>query len=279
MKKKKFCMRGFTVTELLVVVGIITLVVGVAIPTYLNVQKSARATKSMTNLRQWGVGYVSFAHDNSGKFPWEGLKNPNQMPQNMNYEIWWGNAIPPYVGQEPYGSLASIPLPGEANNIFIDPSAQSPEPTGGDDTFRGWIGGGKRFYFNYVPNAEFNNHMDIASIPEIERRVRLSQIRQPANTILMMEMRSVPQELLLTGSGTSNPFWNENLARHMGDWQRFAARHSGGGHMLFCDGSTRWVNHVDACTPQNGSYGHHTSSDYNKPWLIWDPLGPTNESP
>jgi hypothetical protein len=282
--------RAFTLVELLVVVAIIAVIAALVLSALSVITGRAREAKSMSNLRQWGIGYVSFAHDNAGKLPWEGLKEANQIATNMSQKTWWGNAIPPYVSQSPYSAFSDaavpsggdgIPLPPDDKSIFVDPAAELPDPLPGESTFTGWIGGTKRFYFDYVPNAELNNHLDISSIGEIDRRVRLSALGQPGVTVLMMEMRSVARELDTTGYSdpTQHPFWNEALNRQMGDWQRFAARHRGGGHMMFGDGHVEWRSNRSACTTANGVFANDNSLDHNQRDLIWDPLGPTNEQP
>ncbi|MFM1866927.1 MAG: hypothetical protein RL591_335 [Planctomycetota bacterium] len=280
--------RAFTLVELLLVIAVIAIVVSLVLSGLSLIQTRAREAKSMSNMRQWGTGFISYAHDHEGRLPWEGLKEPNQIPVNLAQRSWWANAVPPYVGELSYsdyetdlasGSTNAIPLPANDSSIFIDPAAESPDPQLSDEEFRGWVGGGKRFYFNYAPNAELNNKLDDLITSELDRRTRLSSLGQPGVTVIMLELRSVQRELESAGFSdpAMHPFWNELLNRHMGDWQRFAARHRGGGHMLFGDGHVEWRDNQASSTAANGQFVNDNSLDHNKPDLIWDPLGPTNE--
>ena len=56
------------------------------------------------------------------------------------------------------------------------------------------------------------------------------------------------------------------------NWKRFAARHNGGGNLLFADGHVSYMKWVDAQI-QNPLA---SPLDANRPGLIWNPFGPTN---
>jgi len=261
---------GFTLVEVLVVIAVILLILAVLFPVFASARRDARAMYSLSNLRQWGIGNMQFALDNKGQLPWEGFKTANQMAANFNSDIWWANAVPPYVGQPTYRELSensvdgTVPMPPQTGNIFVDPSAQVPDNAP-------YIGGGKKFFFCYVPNAQLNNTLELTTGPGPNARVRLSQIPNPAITVLMLEMRTVRDEL-----PKDDPFYNNQLNRHRADWKRFAARHRDGGHMLFADGSARHVDNAMATTNRQGTrLPNEPGGDWNKPGiLIWDPLGP-----
>lgn len=60
MKKR----QGFTLIELLVVIAIIAVLMGILMPALQRVRGQARAVVCQTNLRQWGVGAITYGHDN-----------------------------------------------------------------------------------------------------------------------------------------------------------------------------------------------------------------------
>lgn len=272
--------RGFTLTEMLVVIAVISVIVAILLPVYFSFRSQARSTMSLSNTRQWGQGLSAFALDERGRLPWEGNKNANQMPANFNSRLWWANAIPPYVGQKPYSEVSddataqglSVPLPPTTGNIFIDPTAEVPSNAP-------YTGGGKKFFFCYVPNAQLDATLEKNMIVKAQQqgipfdaqavRMPLSSIPRPASTIVMMELRTVKTEV-----PQDDPFFNEALNRHYGDWQRFAGRHRGGGHVAFADGSTRHVDNLYATTNSQGGRDDGPGYDMNKPDLVWDPLGP-----
>jgi prepilin-type N-terminal cleavage/methylation domain-containing protein/prepilin-type processing-associated H-X9-DG protein len=61
--------HAFTLVELLVVISIIGLLAGLAIPAIAGARSKANDSKCLSNLRQIGLAFLSFASDNSGFLP------------------------------------------------------------------------------------------------------------------------------------------------------------------------------------------------------------------
>lgn len=91
--------RGFTLLELLVVIGIIGLLAAVTISQFGGVTESAKATQCQTNLRNLAVAVQNIAaRDEHGSFPGAGsfkyLKTANRKLEYPEWKGWisWGHA-------------------------------------------------------------------------------------------------------------------------------------------------------------------------------------------
>lgn len=254
MRRSADTSRAFTLIELLVVIAIISVLAALVFPTIGAALARGRATSSLSNLRQWGIAlHSALAERQDQLLPWDGPDNVSGAMTNMT---WWANMLPPYVGQKTYFDInresmgQRVPLPPE-KSIFVDTYAKRPA----NAPYRS---GQFSFFFCYVINSKLNQ-----SLPPGQTRLWIGSIPRPSQTAVMVEMRTVPEEL-----PAGDPHRGATLDRAKADWQRFAARHRNGGHIAMADGSARHFENKYVTTPVGGNY--------NKDDIVWNPLGTAN---
>src|SRR5512145_2434854 len=66
--------RAFTLVELLVVIGIVTVLIAMLLPALTKARKQAVAVACASNMRQIGGAMLMYANANKGKLPYSGWK-------------------------------------------------------------------------------------------------------------------------------------------------------------------------------------------------------------
>ena len=115
---------GFTLVELLVVIGIIALLIGILLPTLSTARNSARTVVCGSNLRQLGIGFTLYANGNDGSLPPGSTLNSGG---TGDWAPFWYDHIMEYVDQknpnhDPFSFDAQ-----DYGDAFICTSATFPE--------------------------------------------------------------------------------------------------------------------------------------------------------
>jgi len=87
MRTRQRAAAGFTLVELLVVIGIIALLIGILMPALNRARESARQVKCLSNVRQLSMAFVMYANNNRGEFPLRGRLNG----ASSEDWVWWQN--------------------------------------------------------------------------------------------------------------------------------------------------------------------------------------------
>jgi prepilin-type N-terminal cleavage/methylation domain-containing protein/prepilin-type processing-associated H-X9-DG protein len=133
--------RGFTLVELLVVIGIIAVLIGILMPALSRARKAARTTACLSNLRQMGNAWVMYLGDSKGRLPHSVWHNQppgvSWTPERFNEFIWHG-----FI----FGILGDYRV---GSGQVLCPEAQDPIPfnmsssggiTGAGTAYNAWSG-------------------------------------------------------------------------------------------------------------------------------------------
>lgn len=291
MKKERARKNGFTLVELLVVIGIIVLLVAILLPTLGMARERANQAKCMSNMRQLGLGFIAYCDTNKGLVPLDGGNGTSSQPVTQatsgtggklnvtwdNPGLWW-NACMQYGGVA--GSYYELQINGNAPGpgsgaVMVCPSCNYGVATQADigagvtstDGFfhlhgapSGGGGKGDRVlptFWCYVINSKLNATKPIQ---------KLSQFVD-SQTALLVEKRMSDGEI-----PAIDPNRGKSLGQLKAEWKRFAGRHQNGGFVCFVDAHVEWFSVAELETPFTTS-----PLDYNNPSkVIWDPFGPEN---
>jgi prepilin-type processing-associated H-X9-DG protein/prepilin-type N-terminal cleavage/methylation domain-containing protein len=125
-----YCSAGFTLVELLVVVGVIAIVIGLLLPALSSARRSVGGITCESNFRQWAMATQMYANENNGFLPrrGQGVGATLQVTRPTD----WFNALPPLMKGKEYGdvdptvstlvSTGTIPRPPDAS-VWICPQA------------------------------------------------------------------------------------------------------------------------------------------------------------
>ncbi len=93
--------RGFSLVELLVVIGILALLLGILLPALSGVRQSGRVSGCLSNLRQIALAHASYMNAHEGYFVDAGLPHGSSGGGAAD-ELSWANQLRPYLGARDY---------------------------------------------------------------------------------------------------------------------------------------------------------------------------------
>ncbi len=213
----KRVVRGFTLVELLVVIGIIAVLVSLLLPSLGRVRRSAVATQCLSNLKQLGVAMQMYINDNKGSFTprfssgigyrtgaWNQVGDPDLY-------VSWDDLLGAYDGRK---------LTQDEMRLSYAPkrltSADNVWRCGEDDGIRAAASG----FANLVNPRSYGINSRIVSVwsphpvvsgASMYRPLRAGKLRRSAETILMFDFP------VIKWPGSANDVFSWLGARDYGD--------------------------------------------------------------
>jgi prepilin-type N-terminal cleavage/methylation domain-containing protein/prepilin-type processing-associated H-X9-DG protein len=249
--------RAFTLVELLAVVGIISVLIGLLLPTIAGARRSAATVKCASNLRSLGHAINLYVNEQKGYAP------SYRALYAGNVRVPWYDQLARYVFNRP--AIGTTPATSSViNQVEFDrslfascPAFQFVKLTGAINVFNTSTGYGINQYplmpltAAELPQWGYNNYHVEASVAPAPsdkgRYFKFTEFKNPANRAMMADMNGYGG-LRAQLSGLDPYYFEPNGNGIPGDIDYF--RHGRirdynrtGVNVLFVDG------HVDACTP------------------------------
>jgi prepilin-type N-terminal cleavage/methylation domain-containing protein len=214
-KSERYGRRGgFTLVELLVVIGIIALLISILLPVLGRARDQANRVACLSNIRQIGMGFRMYAGDNKDWCPFSApLDLPNDLPEEY---IHWRGGI---KGAGITSSSIAKYLGGENSPETLEKIFRCPSDYTAPQRVK------PRFAYSYSMNIYFDPRGPARYPAFAGPATRLSTTKNASEKVLLAEENEVT---------INDGFWvpgvgpNANPQSWVCEWDWLSIRHDGG---------------------------------------------------
>jgi prepilin-type N-terminal cleavage/methylation domain-containing protein len=254
--------RGFTLVELLVVIGIIAVLVSLLLPALNKARDAANAVVCESNQRQIMTAFLMFANEHQGHLPGNYFDSIYQQPKDASKRDW-------LLGDNPNQGRANEYLDGPQKgtifpylknvNVYRCPAYQSGAVN---------AGGGSNGRFDYAAFIEFSG----AKLNRLRQHARFRYTSGPLAGKYTYDVMTpiICEEEPKGGINGGNDEGGHSNVDQLGHY------HRGGGYYATIDGSVQWFKEPLDCTSWNWEVQapsgiFRTLGPYPSPgWGFWD---------
>jgi len=214
------CGFGFTLVELLVVIGIIALLISILLPSLARAREAGQRTKCLSNLRQLGMAFTMYTNENEQSYPRPAGGVAGGVPEDW---IHWEPAR--NIEDSVIGQFLGRPVNPEMLRCPSD------------------LIESHKFTYKYSYTVNFN----MCKIVSQGRPLKTTQVRNASEKILIVEESS---ETIDDGcwawQGTLGNGRNVVSARHDRQTEDSTDLTKGRANVAFCDGHAEFVQRSES---------------------------------